>query len=278
MNITEKGSTLTRSSHENIRRTVEINFGLLGMMPARIEIQQPDHDKGYPPRASLLGIPGELRNVIYELLFPGPNKDTAKLKFLLVCRQIYHETVIPAFASTRFIVRADGNRLADRLRFLSEKQKSLIQIIERPGSSRRGLHFYLAIEEHLRPLCLITETNDAAYLLSAIVRVESLTQVFAYSQNGNSMQRLHNFNFEMRTYSGRAAESLKKLLDVYGNPRMYPLGTAENCIVVNELQLRSKSFALRIKLGAQDRVVTVSVPRYSLCNGNWDTHINGMSP
>jgi hypothetical protein len=244
--------------------------------PSRIEVQQHDYGKDYPLRASLLGIPGELRNSIYDLLFPGTDKDITKLKVLLVCRQIYHEAAILVFKTRRFIVDAKGSELASRLSFLSKEQKSLIQIVERPGTSRRGLNFYLAIEEHLRPSCLIIETNEATYLLSAIIRIESLTQVFAYSREGNSMNRLVKYNHEMRAYNHSAIERVRQILR--GEPYDYPCSTAENCILVGVLHAGSKFFALRIIFGAQDRVVTVSVPRYSLSDGNWDTHINGISP
>jgi len=245
-------------------------------MPSRIEIRQPNYDKDYPPRASLLGIPGELRNFIYQSLFPGTDKDMTKLKVLLSCRQIYHEAAILAFKTRRFIVHAEGSELAGRLSFLSKEQKSLIQTVERPGSSRRGLRFYLAIEEHLRPSCLITETNEATHLLSAIIRVESLTQVFAYSREGNSMNRLIKYNYEMRAYNHCAIERVKQILR--SEPYDCFRYTVVNCVLVGMLQAGSKSFALRIIFGAQDRVVTVSVPRYSLSDGNWDTHINGISP
>jgi hypothetical protein len=242
----------------------------------RKDIRQPIYPKYYPQRVSFLGIPGELRNAIYSFLFTGPTTDKANLNYLLTCRQIYHEAVVPAFSSTHFVVNTNGTELSQRLSVLSEEQKRSIQYIERPGTTRRGLCFYLAIEKHLRPSCLITETEDVANLLSAIVRIESLTQVFAYSRDGNSMERLNKFNYEMMACSIRLVSSLK---DILGTPRSYgyTLGNAQNGIVVDTLHSGSKSFALRIRLGAQDRIVTVSVPGYSLRNGTWEAQISGLS-
>jgi len=186
-------------------------------MASRTQIQQPQYDKDYPPRASLLGIPGELRNSIYQLLFPGPEaktKDTTILNALLISRQVYHEAAMLAFKSHRFVIHAKGSTLADKLNMLSDEQKGLIQTIERPGLLRRGLHFYLAIEKHLRPSCLITETNDALNLLSGIVRIESLAQIFLYSSFGDSMSRLCRINQEMRSHDLRHTDTVKEILDL----------------------------------------------------------------
>jgi len=64
---------------------------------------------------SLLGLPGELRNLIHEEVFRCEESSQlypGNLSYTLSCRQIYHETSALAFASTSFLMpeRTVNNR------------------------------------------------------------------------------------------------------------------------------------------------------------------------
>lgn len=247
-------------------------------MPYRVEIQQPNHEKnGPPPRASLLGIPGEMRNGIYALLFPDIDKDITKLQVLLTCRQIYHEATLQAFKLRRFVIHAKDGDLDHRLNFLSQDQKDLVKIVERPGQphdSPLSRHFYLAIEKHLQPSCLLVGSDEVAHLFSAIVRIESLTHVFAYSSR-DSMRRLIKWNADMRQYHNCSVGSFKESSSSVG----FSQGTNTDCVLVGPLQSSSCSFVVQVVSGSHHRDVTIRVPRYSFSSNDrkWEYHMDGIS-
>jgi len=68
-------------------------------------------------QSSLLALPGELRNIIYEHVFQDGPSGSKNLGLLLTCRQTNKETCSLAFEPTRFRVFSD--RLAAKLRGLA---------------------------------------------------------------------------------------------------------------------------------------------------------------
>ncbi|QDS70804.1 hypothetical protein FKW77_004610 [Venturia effusa] len=199
--------------------------------PARTAIQWPSHDKnGQPLRASLLGIPGELRNSIYKLLFPDFDKDITRLQVLLTCRQIYHEAALRAFTFRRFVIGGKDKYLAVRLSCLSQEQKDMIKIVERPEQPHHSIpnhHFYMAVERHLRPSCLLLGTNESIHILSAIVRIQSLTHIFAHSQDGYSIGRLKTWHWDMMKYNNCSIAPFKVSLDMI----RFTKGTDIDCVL-----------------------------------------------
>ena len=89
------------------------------------------------------------------------------------------------------------------------------------------------------------------------------------------MNRLIKVNHDMSTYHCHTVDAVKRILDMQGHDLNNVVAfTADNCVMVETLYAGSKSFSVNISSGAQKRSVTVSVPRYSLSHGTWDTEIS----
>jgi len=256
---------------------------------SRLEIGLPCA-KPYP-QATFLGLPGELRNMIYETLFGTSTRNTSKLQLLLVCRQIYHETGITAFAATSFVVTANDHKLAKNLLHLSEAQKSLIKVIERHSDLTANL--CRAIKQNLQPSYLLTESKEAMPILCALLSIDTLTHVFLSSRKEeSSLHKLQQLNTKMVEQSHRPfripeiphiykthihkRHTVDKLNE-YGVPlTRYLYNASINSIQVDWLRPSETSFSVKIKWPwmRQVRHVKVLIPRYSLSDGKWDTHIN----
>ncbi|KAK3065411.1 hypothetical protein LTS18_009254 [Coniosporium uncinatum] len=84
---------------------------------------------------SLLDLPGEIRNTIWEYVFFCDDADlhllgSQKLRPLLTCRQIYHEAQIVAFENTTFLVPHNDERfIFDRVCALYELNPRLVGLI-----------------------------------------------------------------------------------------------------------------------------------------------------
>lgn len=94
------------------------------------------------PAASLLGIPGQLRNQIYEHIFiPAEDARPAssvskRLQPLLTCRQIHEEARILAFSQAAFVISVphinkDGkeNTVKDKLSVLALEQVKAVRSV-----------------------------------------------------------------------------------------------------------------------------------------------------
>lgn len=77
--------------------------------------------------SSLLGLPAEIRNQIWEYVFPAHDTSTS-LSLLLTSRQIRAETLLLAYSRTRFATRlCQPWALTQRLSVLSPVQVRAIQ-------------------------------------------------------------------------------------------------------------------------------------------------------
>ncbi|KAF1990032.1 hypothetical protein K402DRAFT_451632 [Aulographum hederae CBS 113979] len=96
------------------------------LVPARASPDPPTHAlassdtiASLPPQASLLGLPRELRDLIYEQVYSGEQEEGSKnLRLLLTCQQVHSESAVLAFSKTKFHFDKFLGRLSSKRDFL----------------------------------------------------------------------------------------------------------------------------------------------------------------
>jgi len=124
-----------------------------------IEVRKPNPTIHGP--YTLLGMPGELKNQIYSLLFEN-STNSKDLTPLLTCRQLYHEAHLIAFRETTFtLTTMNDSSDFDRLFFMSELPAEKLHSIKtvRPvGPNRTRLFEHRVID----PSSLIIQSRPTA--------------------------------------------------------------------------------------------------------------------
>lgn len=106
-----------------------------------VTIVQPRLHREYPQN-SLLGVPGEIRNTIYNYAFQNGTGST-DLTLLLTCRKIYLEAHLMAFRNTNFNIQAfaqmHGNKYNRKHRFLTNLKRISPQTVAAIKSVRMAI-------------------------------------------------------------------------------------------------------------------------------------------